>query len=221
MPDESTAMTEDDDMNERDELSYAELDDDELDESTLHHVDAIDLRSLGVVAGLFYLTAFLVLALAIVGVWLFAAALGLISQLEDFMRSIGFRGFRLVGPEVIIGFVLILAALVVFLTVMTLVAAAFYNLLGTGRRGVRIRTSPVRPDELREPGGDQESAETAAVPLATESPDGEGQSEEAPKATKGRTAAAKKAGSDGAGSRKSSAGADDPDEAPEPEAVAG
>jgi hypothetical protein len=140
-------------MADRDETDLSGLDFDDYDlgddESTVHHVDSVDLRSLGVVAGLFYLTAFLVLALAVVAVWLFAASLGLISQVEDFMRSIGFRGFRLVGPEVILGFVLILGALVVFLTVMTLVAAAFYNLLGTGRRGVRIRTSVVHPQPAR------------------------------------------------------------------------
>ena len=109
----------------------------------VHHVDAVELRSLGVVAGLFYFTAFLVLALAVAGVYLFAASLGLISQVEDFMRSVGFRGFKFVGPEVILGFVLILAALVVFLTVMTLVTGAFYNLLGTGKHGVRFRTTVV------------------------------------------------------------------------------
>jgi hypothetical protein len=121
------------------------FDAEQSDRSTIHHVDAVELRSLGVVAGLFYLTAFLVLALAIAGVWLFAASLGLISQVEDFMRSVGFRGFRLVGPEVILGFVLLLAALVVFLTVMTLVAGAFYNLLGTGRHGIRFRMTVVEP----------------------------------------------------------------------------
>jgi len=135
---------------------------DDFDESTVHHVDAIDLRSLGVVAGLFYLTAFLVLALGVAAVWLFAAGLGLISQVEDFMRSIGFRGFRLVGPEVILGFVLILASLVVFLTVMTLVAAAFYNFLGMGRRGVRIRTSVVHPEPASELEADTEDAEPVA-----------------------------------------------------------
>ncbi len=158
-------------------------DHDRDDESTLHHVDAVDLRSLGVVAGLFYLTAFLVLALAVVAVWIFAASLGLISQVEDFMRSIGFRGFRLVGPEVILGFVLILGALVVFLTVMTLVAAAFYNLLGTGRRGVRIRTSVVHPDPTV---ADEPATPMVIEPVAEDVPVGGGagpaaDSDEAPK----------------------------------------
>jgi Transmembrane domain of unknown function (DUF3566) len=134
----------DDAMKPDDDVDPFEAELDELDDgSMVHHVDAVELRSLGVVAGLFYLTAFLVLALAIAGVYLFAASLGLISQVEDFMRSVGFRGFKFVGPEVILGFVLILAALVVFLTVMTLVAGAFYNLLGTGKHGVRFRTTVV------------------------------------------------------------------------------
>ena len=183
----------------RDETDVPELevddDPDMHDESMVHHVDAIDLRSLGVVAGLFYLTAFLVLALAVVAVWLFAASLGLISQVEDFMRSIGFRGFRLVGPEVILGFVLILGALVVFLTVMTLVAAAFYNLLGTGRRGVRIRTTVVHPEPS--------SADAAATPLVIEPV------AEAPEPTDEKDEAAE--GGD----------ADESDDGPKPEAVAG
>ena len=134
----------DDAMNTDDDVDPFEAEPDELDDrSMIHHVDAVELRSLGVVAGLFYFTAFLVLALAVAGVYLFAASLGLISQVEDFMRSVGFRGFKFVGPEVILGFVLILAALVVFLTVMTLVGGAFYNLLGTGKHGVRFRTTVV------------------------------------------------------------------------------
>ena len=134
----------DDAMKPDDDVDPFEAELDDLDDrSMIHHVDAVELRSLGVVAGLFYFTAFLVLALAVAGVYLFAASLGLISQVEDFMRSVGFRGFKFVGPEVILGFVLILAALVVFLTVMTLVAGAFYNLLGTGKHGVRFRTTVV------------------------------------------------------------------------------
>jgi hypothetical protein len=117
------------------------------DGSTLHHLDAVELKSLGFVAVLFYATAFFVLALAITAVWLFAAALGLISQVEDFMRSVGFRGFRLVGPEVVLGFVLLLLAVVLFLTVMTLIAGAFYNLLGTGKNGIRVRTSVVDSED--------------------------------------------------------------------------
>jgi hypothetical protein len=108
------------------------------------------------------------------------------------MRSIGFRGFRLVGPEVILGFVLILGALVVFLTVMTLVAAAFYNLLGTGRRGVRIRTSVVHPQPAR---AEQEAEparpvviEPAAAPHEDGDEDGdegEGEGEAKPAAAAG------------------------------------
>ncbi len=158
-------MVKEDDTVPEDEHVHDDAFDDyagELDESSVHHVDAVDLRSLGVVSGLFYFTAFLVLALAIAGVWLLAAGLGLISQLEEFMRSIGFRGFRLVGPEVVLGFVLLLGALVVFLTVMTLIAGAFYNLLGSSRRGVRVRLSPVHPEADAEP-----SAEEAVPPAPT------------------------------------------------------
>jgi hypothetical protein len=173
-------------------MSDAELGlDFEVDDgSTVHHLDAVDLRSLGLVAALFYFTAFLVLALAIVGVWLFAAGLGLISQVEDFMRSVGFRGFHLVGPEVILGFVLILAALVVFLTVMTLVAGAFYNLLGTTRHGVRVRTSVVPPRV--QPAAAEDEPAPSATPFvfepvvdSSDEADAEPASDEKPEAVAG------------------------------------
>ena len=77
----------DDDMTDE----IASFDDDLDDRSMVHHVDGSSRGRSAVVAGLFYFTAFLVLALVVAGVYLFAASLRLISQVEDFMRSVGFR----------------------------------------------------------------------------------------------------------------------------------
>ena len=63
--------------------------------------------------------------------------LGIVGRVEEFMRSIGFRGFRFAGFEVVVGSILLCVAAVAFLTVMTVLAAAFLNLLGGHERGVR------------------------------------------------------------------------------------
>lgn len=162
-----------------------DLDDLEVEDRTVQRVDSIDLRSLALVAGLFYLTAFLVLAGAVALVWIFAASTGFISQLEEFMQDIGFRDFRLAAPEVIFGFVILIVALVLFLTVMTLLAGAFYNMLGMGKSGIRIRTTilqrerrVVEPDEEEEP----EPETLVTKPLVVEPPkagDGNGDGERA------------------------------------------
>jgi hypothetical protein len=196
---------------------FGDYDGGDFEGSTVHHLDAIELKSLGCVSGLFYFTAFLVLALAIVAVWVFAASLGLISQVEDFMRSVGFRGFRIVGPEVVLGFVLILLALVLFLTVMTLIAGAFYNILGTGRRGIKVRTSVVerRPRTVDAPVDEPSADEPAeATPKLVEAV-----TDEVPTAGgNGKSAAAKADAASDTGDVDDAADEAEPEK---PEAVAG
>jgi len=146
----------------------------EVEDRTLQRVDSIELRSLALVAGLFYLTAFLVLGCAVAIVWIFAASTGFISQLEEFMQDIGFRDFRLVAPEVILGFLILILALVLFLTVMTVLAGAFYNILGVGNRGIRIRTTILeRERRVCEP-EDEEPETLVTKPLVVEPPTSDG-----------------------------------------------
>jgi hypothetical protein len=93
----------------------------------------------------YYTCAFAVLTLGVVLAWVGASVFGVVGRVEEFMRSIGFRDFRFAGFQVILGGILLCVAAVAFLTVMTVLAAAFYNLLGRRDHGVGIRITPIRP----------------------------------------------------------------------------
>jgi Transmembrane domain of unknown function (DUF3566) len=110
-----------------------------------HQLEGIELRSLAVFAALFYGAAFVALGIGIAVVWFFAWIVGLVGQFEEFMQSIGFRDFQLVGPRVIFGGLVLALALVVFLTVMTVLAAALYNVMASNGRTVRMRFGEAPP----------------------------------------------------------------------------
>jgi hypothetical protein len=106
-----------------------------------HQLDGIELRSLAGFAALFYGVAFMALAAGLAVVWVIAWAAGLVGKFEEFMRSIGFRDFQIVGPKLIFGGLLLALALIVFLTVMTVLAGALYNAMANTGRTVRVRVS--------------------------------------------------------------------------------
>ncbi len=117
-----------------------------------HRLEGFELRSVAGIALQFYASTFAVLAIGVVLVWIGVSMLGIIGRVEEFMRSIGFRGFRFAGFEVVVGSILLCVAAVAFLTVMTVLAAAFLNLLGRHERGVRVRLVPIsRATTLDEP----------------------------------------------------------------------
>src|SRR5688572_1138264 len=103
-----------------------------------HRLAGFDLRSVASTALLYYSCVFVVLALGVVMLWVVTHLLGVVGRVEEFMRSIGFRGFHIAGFQIIMGGVLLCVAAVAFLTVMTVLAAAFYNLLGRPDRGVKL-----------------------------------------------------------------------------------
>jgi hypothetical protein len=111
-----------------------------------HRLEGFELRSVASTALLYYGCAFLVLTLGVVLVWFGASMFGVVGRVEEFMRSIGFRDFRFAGFKVITGGVLLSVAAVAFLTVMTVLGAAFYNLLGRPHRGVKLRLTPIAPE---------------------------------------------------------------------------
>jgi hypothetical protein len=132
----------------------------ELVVTPTHQLEGIDLRSLAVFSALFYGAAFLALAIGVAVAWLLASVVGLVGQFEEFMRSIGFRDFEVVAPQVILGGLVLALALVVFLTVMTVLAAALYNVMAKHGRTVRVRFGEVPPPAPQEPppGIEQERA---------------------------------------------------------------
>ena len=113
-----------------------------------HRLEGFDLRSVASTALLYYACAFVVLSLGVVLVWVGASVFGVVGHVEDFMRSIGFRDFHVAGFKIIMGAVLVCVAVVTFLTVMTVLAAAFYNLLGRPNRGLRLRLTPIVAEEI-------------------------------------------------------------------------
>ena len=108
-----------------------------------HRLEGFELRSVARVAVRYYACALAVLSAGVVLAWLAAVVLGLVGRAEEFMRSIGFREFSFVGFEVIAGGILLSVAAVGFLTTMTVLAAAFYNLLRRPGREVGVRLVPV------------------------------------------------------------------------------
>ncbi len=115
----------------------------ELNVEATHHLEGFELRSVARVAAWYYSGALAVLAGGVVLAWLAAVVLGLVGRAEEFMRSIGFREFTFVGIEVIFGGILLALAAMTFLTTMTVVAAACYNLLRRPGREVGVRITPV------------------------------------------------------------------------------
>jgi hypothetical protein len=118
-----------------------------------HQLEGIELRSLAWFSAMFYAAAFAALGLGLVVVWFLAWIVGLVGQFEAFMQSIGFRDFQLMGPKLIFGALLLALALVVFLTVMTVLAGALYNVMASNGRTIRVRlgepppVSPAPPPE--------------------------------------------------------------------------
>lgn len=127
-----------------------------------HQVNGVDLKSLAVVASLFYTTAFLALGVGLVVVWLLASVVGVVGQFEEFMQSIGFSDFHVLGPQLIVGSLLLGASLVIFLSVMTVLAGGFYNVMASYGRGVQLRVG-VAPTPTAEPA----AAPRAAKPAET------------------------------------------------------
>jgi hypothetical protein len=113
-----------------------------------HRLEGLELRSVASVALLYYSCIFGVLTLGIATLWFGVSGLGLVGRVEGFMRGIGFRGFRVGGLEVIAGGALLSAAAVTFLAVVTVVAAAFYNIIGRPGRGIAVRLAPIAPLSL-------------------------------------------------------------------------
>jgi hypothetical protein len=116
-----------------------------------HRVEGFELQSVARASVRYYAGAFAALALAVALIWVGASAAGAVDRVEHFMRTIGFRGFHFTGVEVIFGGVLLCIAGVAFFTVMTVLAAAFYNLPGRPKAGVGIRLAPITSTPTIEP----------------------------------------------------------------------
>jgi hypothetical protein len=112
-------------------------------------IRSVDLWSVLKVSICFYLCALIVLLVAGVLLWWVASAAGVISSVESFVGDlVNNKDFRLLSWEVLRAATLIGLVVVCLLTVMTVLAAAFYNLFSELLGGVEVTV--VEQEELTE-----------------------------------------------------------------------
>jgi len=112
-----------------------------------HRLDSIGVRSVARVALLFSLTVLAVIVVGIIVAWFVASELGVVSHVEKFMQAIGFGHFRFLSGKVIFGACIIAAALVAMWVVLTVTAAALYNVVAVPWGGVHVMLSPIDTHE--------------------------------------------------------------------------
>ena len=110
-------------------------------------IRSVDLWSVLKVSICFYLCALIVMLVASVMLWWIASAAGVISSVESFIGElVSNKDFRLLSWEVLRAATLIGLVGVCILTVLTVLAAAFYNLFSELLGGVEVTV--VEQEEL-------------------------------------------------------------------------
>ncbi len=111
-------------------------------------VRSVDLWSVLKVAICFYLCALIVTLLAGIMLWWIASAAGVIDGVQNFIADlVSNKDFRFLSWEVLRGATLIGLVLVCILTVLTVLAAAFYNLFAELLGGVEVTV--VEQEEIK------------------------------------------------------------------------
>jgi len=122
-------------------------------------VDSVGLGSVAELALVFYGFVFASIAGGILIVWTAIATLGYVHRFEHFMRSIGFRGFTVSTGDVLLGLIGVTCALIVLATILTLLAACAYNVVGATGHGLVLRMSEtVALDPQPEPRAEEHAA---------------------------------------------------------------
>jgi hypothetical protein len=112
-------------------------------------VRSVDLWSVLKVAICFYLCALIVILVAGVMLWWIASAAGVIASVESFVGElVNNKDFRLLSWEVLRAATLIGLVVVCLMTVVTVLAAAFYNLFSELLGGIEVTV--VEQEELSE-----------------------------------------------------------------------
>jgi hypothetical protein len=106
---------------------------------TIHRVD---LWSVLKIAVCFYICGMAVTMVALVSLWLIADAAGVIHSVEKFFGDLlQTKNFTFLDGEILRGALLVAAVLVVLQIVITVIAAAFYNVFAELFGGVEITIS--------------------------------------------------------------------------------
>lgn len=102
-------------------------------------VRRVDLWTVLKVSLCFYVAALVVILAAGIVAWLIVDAAGGIASFEDFMGDlVSARNYRLVPGELLIGSILVGVVLAALLTIVTVIAAALYNLFSDLVGGVEV-----------------------------------------------------------------------------------
>lgn len=110
-------------------------------------IRSLDLWSVLKVSICFYLCTLIVMLVAGVMLWWIASAAGVISSVESFVgQLVNNKGFRLLSWQVLRAATLIGLVVVCLLTVVTVLAAAFYNLFSELLGGIEVTV--VEQEEL-------------------------------------------------------------------------
>jgi hypothetical protein len=102
-------------------------------------VSKLDLWSVLKVSLCFYLAALAVLVAAGVVVWLIADAAGVIHNVEKFVgKALSSKNYHLVSAQILEGSLLVGLVFVAMATIITVIAAALYNLFSELLGGVEV-----------------------------------------------------------------------------------
>ena len=101
-------------------------------------VRRVDLWSVLKVAVCFYLCALVVTLGAGIVLWVIAASAGVIDNVENFMSDLGFEDFEFLSWRILRASTLIGMVFVALATIITVLAAAFYNLFSELVGGIEI-----------------------------------------------------------------------------------
>lgn len=106
---------------------------------TIHRVDLWTVLKMSVC---FYICAMAVTLVAIIALWVIGDAAGVIQSVEDFLGDLlQTEDFTFLDSEILRGTLLVGAVLVVLEIVLTVIAAAFYNLFAELFGGIEITIS--------------------------------------------------------------------------------
>ncbi len=90
---------------------------------------------------LFYTGMWLAFLTALFVLWMGAASVGVVRNIEDFFDSVGFTDFRFEPARLLVGSVLFALVVVVVGTVANVIGAMLYNLIAEVLGGIRIVVS--------------------------------------------------------------------------------
>jgi len=102
-------------------------------------ITKVDLWSVLKISACFYLGALIVVLVAAIGLWEIARVAGVVDSIQHFMRQLlGSNDFTFLSWRLLRGFTLVGIVMVCLAVVITVIAAAFYNLFAEIMGGVVI-----------------------------------------------------------------------------------